>query len=414
MNKNFLLGKLPVFNNNKDKIVDDQSTGDIINAIVKAHKRHIADYALISSYFRGSNKIETCKNIFKFLKENIKYVIDSGEKQLIKSPAAILATGYCDCKCYALFAGGILSNLKIPFVYRFASYKLYDRLPGHVFVVVNPDSENEIYIDPVLRTFNQKKHYYYKIDKMGLYTVSGIGKVAKSVKKAARKDKKAAKKAAGKTLGQKLKKGAKVILKVAASPARNAFLVLVKINFHNLAANLARAWEKDPTKVQHTWEGLGGQMNSLKKAFDQGKGKKRILGCAGCQNCNCGNAQVGFAPAAAAAAAAPILIKIASLLKSIGIDPAELLQIGKDALNNKVQQLVTDTLAPKADKEENIIDVAQAATMEMPTMAPINTSPLSVPIETNIDNVLPENKNKMLPLYLIGGAAVLYLATRKK
>jgi hypothetical protein len=39
------------------------------------------------------------------------------------------------------------------------------KLPHHVFVVVNPSTNNEIWIDPVVKAFDYKKQYFYKIDK---------------------------------------------------------------------------------------------------------------------------------------------------------------------------------------------------------------------------------------------------------
>lgn len=417
-----LLQILQPYRNQHQKLMDEQQTDDIIDAILKAHKLYQPEYKKISSFFKGSNNKETAKNVWNFLKKNVPYKIESGSKQTIKSPSAILLNSG-DCKHYASFAGGICAALGIPFAYRFASYKLLDSTPQHVFVVVNPNTENEIWIDPVLPSFNYKKAYQSATDrKMAIYSISGIGatkaqkaavKAAKAAKKAAPKgtakkaakaELKAAKKAAGVTLGQKLKKGAKVVLKVAASPARNAFLLLVKINFGNLAVKLSKAWEKDASKVTHFWEGLGGKINNLKKQWEQGRTKKRIFGvcnCGGkCNQCN-HSAEIGFAPAAAAAAAAPILAKVADLLKQIGIDPAELVEIGKNAINDKAQELVKNALAPKAETEAENIETANVA-------VPDDTIDASGSAGTS-----SKKSNYILPAVLIGGG-LLYLATRKK
>ena len=219
MNVGSILGRLAPYKAQERKIVEDQSTGDIISAITKAHILYAPEYKKISSFFKGSNSKQTGKKIFDFLKSNVKYVIEPGDKQTVKSPAAILAQGFGDCKHYAGFSGGILQHLGIPFAYRFASYRMLDKQPQHVFVVINPGG-NEIWLDPVLTEYNYQKPYTYAKDKkMALYTISGIG--------ATKSEKKAAKKAAGKTLGQKIKKGTKAVLKVAASPVRNAFLLLI-------------------------------------------------------------------------------------------------------------------------------------------------------------------------------------------
>jgi hypothetical protein len=428
MNARILMGRLGPFKNRREMLVADQSTGDIIEAILKAHELHAQDYSKISSFFSAATKRQTAQKIFNFLKNNVKYRIEPGSKQTVKSPAAILATGYGDCKHYSLFAGGILQNLNIPFAYRFASYKLLDKQPQHVFVVVNPGTNKEIWIDPVVGEFDYKKPYTYAIDKkMALYSISGIGATAqqkaalkqakaakkaaptKAAKKAATENVKAARKAAGRTTGQVLKKGAKVVLKVAAAPVRNSFLLLVRINFAGLATKLANAWDKAPSKLQNFWESAGGQINALKKAWEKGSTKKRIFG----------NEQIGvapLAPTAAAVTAAPLLIKVADFLKSIGIDPDELVEIGKDAINRKAQDLAKDVLEPKAATDASYIKVADQVFIQ-PTedVLPAEELPASMDITEQPTYVKPmeTKKTNYLPL-ILGGAAVLYFITRKK
>ena len=150
ISRTFLLHQISGFENRKDVIVEDQSTGDIIKAILDLHPKYKDDYKKLSIYFRGTNEIKSCEKIWNFLKKNIKYVIESENKQYVRSPAAILRQAVSDCKCYSLFAGGICDALGMKFCYRFASYNDYNKQPGHVFVVVNPGTNNEIWIDPVL------------------------------------------------------------------------------------------------------------------------------------------------------------------------------------------------------------------------------------------------------------------------
>lgn len=430
MTANSILGILTPYQNKVTKLVNDQSTGDIISAITTAHEQYKPEYKKISYLFKGGNSKQTGKKIFDFLKRNVKYKIESGEAQTVKSPSAILAQGHGDCKHYSLFAGGVLGSLGVPFAYRFASYKTFSREPGHVFTVINPGTDNEIWVDPVLPEFNYHKPYTYAKDKkMAVYSIAGIGatkaqktaiKAAKAAKKAAPKGVakkqakaavKAAKKAAGTTLGQKLKKGAKVILKVAASPARNAFLLLVKVNFANLAVKLSKAWDKEPSKITEFWNGIGGQINNLKKQWEKGRTKKRILGCTECQ------AEIGFAPAAAAAAAAPILAKVAQVLKNIGIDPEELVQIGKEAINEKAQQLVKEALVPTAQDQAETIAVAQMATGEelgpVPTQSQAVISPTTATSlqETTTTTTTGNNINKILP-WVAAGAVIYFIAKK--
>ena len=391
MNTGILLGRLTPYQAQEFKLVDEQNTGDIINAITTAHKKYRPEYKKIAGYFRGSNAKQTGQNIFNFLKNNVRYVIEPNDKQTVKSPAAIIAEKEGDCKHYSSWAGGILDQLNIPFSYRFASYKMFDKTPQHVFVVINPGTKNEIWLDPVLSSYDYKKPYTYAKDKqMALYSVSGIGAPPK---KQAKAEKKAAKKAAGKTVGQKLKKGTKAVLKVAASPVRNAFLVLVKINFANLAVKLQNAYTKAPSKVQIFWESAGGKIQALKTAWEKGSSKKRIFG-------------IGLNPAALAAAAAPLLIKVTELLKSIGVDPEDLVQIGKDALNKKAQELAKKVLEPKAGKDASELEVSDQLFDEGDEN--IETETLTKKKPGGFKNM-----TTTLPL-LLGGAAVVYFLTRKK
>lgn len=418
MDASVLMGKLAPFQNKRTMLVDDQSTGDIISAIISAHKAHAKDYAQIAPYFNAYSKKEVGRKIFNFLKNNINYSIEPGSRQTVTSPASLLALGKGDCKHYSLFTAGILQQLRIPFAFRFASYRVWDKTPQHVFVVINPGTNSEIWVDPVLSEFDYKKPYYYATDKkMALYSISGIGataqqkaalKAAKGAKKAAptkeqkaaaKKEVKAARVAAGRTAGQVLKKGTKVVLKVAAAPVRNSFLLLVTINFGALATKLEKAWQTNPTKITNFWEGAGGKIDALKKAWEKGAKKKRIFGQ---------DSYIGVAPAAAAATAAPLLVKVADVLKSIGIDPAELVQIGKDALNQKAQELAKKALEPKAAKEAVNVDVADQVFPDE-TAAP--SEQITAEQAKTVQTVTPAPN--YLPL-IIGGAAVIYFITKKR
>lgn len=169
-------------------IADDQNVYDIIRGVKSIHNRYANDYDKICKYFIGDTVIDTCKNLFTFLRRSSFYFIEGEDLQTLRSPAAILATGKVhgiDCKNYSLFSAGILDAINrtglqsIPFCYRFASDKLFDPTPCHVFVVVYPNTDNEIWIDPIpqVNYFNEHLIYYYHTDKkykaMSLQILSG-------------------------------------------------------------------------------------------------------------------------------------------------------------------------------------------------------------------------------------------------
>ena len=393
MLKSTLIGKLSPFGGRKNIIVHEQGTNDIIKAILSAHKIYASDYDKISQLFWTGDVKTTCYKIWKFLKDNIKYIIDSESSQKIMSPAAILAYQGNDCKNYSLFTIGILDSLKRKNIisnklcYRFASYKILDEIPHHVFAVVVVGSE-EVWIDAVLPTFNQKKTYYHKIDYMPLYSISGteqIGLFGSQKKKKAFEAAKVEAKAKG--LPEPVKQKSKVVLKFALAPARGSFLLLVGLNFMGLATKLANAFKTNKDKTNSFWSNLGGNTNELLRKTEQGAKKKRILG-----DYQEGE-QIGvISTAAIAAAAAPILLKVGDLLKSIGIDPAELLQAGKQTIANQAKKVIA-----KATSKVNQLEEKQ---------------------DTEVTEAVKtlEGKKSMsnfLPLIIVGGIA-FYFITKKK
>lgn len=153
-----LLGEQPF---REVMLVDNQDTYDIIEAILNKHETCQADYDKFAFLFDGGTVPEICERLYNFCRINLRYVVEKTKKQYTSKPATILSRGYSDCKCYALFCGGVLDALKrqgkkISWAFRFASYNVIRKSPGHVFIVVKYRGE-EIYIDPVFLKFNYRK-----------------------------------------------------------------------------------------------------------------------------------------------------------------------------------------------------------------------------------------------------------------
>jgi len=393
MQKNILLGRLKSFGGNSKMIVRDQQVPDIISAMLSAHKMYASEYDKISQDFYSGDGVQTAKKLFQFLKKNVKYSIESDKNQRIMSPAAILSLGKNDCKNYALWIMGNLDSLKRKglinnkIYYRFASYKLLDEIPHHVFAVIQDQDGTEYFIDPVLSSFNERKTYYHKIDKipsMPLYSVSGIGAAKK----------KAAAKAVSPAAQPKEKK--KIVLKIALAPARGSFLLLVGLNFMGLASKLQNAFDNRADETQNWWKNLGGNPNELLRKVQQGSKKKRLLG-ADVEFASEGQIGVVAAgTAAATATAAPILIKLAEFLSKLGIDVKEVSEVGKRVLAKQVKNVVEKKLETNAELD-------QASQDEVDRI--VNQS----------ENINPDGTKKMnyLPI-VIGGALVIYLISRKK
>lgn len=160
-------------------VTEDQQVQDIVDAIIDQHIQCTGHYDLIYKNFLGGDLYDVCERLWLFCKENFDYSIEGVDGQFVSSPLTQLKRGHNDCKGYALFIAGVLDAMKrngmqIDWVYRFASYRLFNREPGHVFVVVNPKNEN-IWIDPVLDTFDLHYRYWWHRD-YPVYTISNKAK----------------------------------------------------------------------------------------------------------------------------------------------------------------------------------------------------------------------------------------------
>jgi len=324
VNKRQLIDLLPPVIGRVQMLKKNQGTGNIIRAMINKHKAHANDYLKIAGKFCTGNVLSTAQNIFYFLKSNVPYDQETLDEQTVKSPAAILTNalkGGTDCKHYSLFIGGVLdacsriTGKKINWVYRFVSYHLFDPVPHHVFVVINPGTSMEIWVDPVLPTFNERKQYFFKKDEkilgMPLYEISGqgigttfFGNIFKGIVKAG-----------------------KVVLSVGAIPARNAFLALVGLNVHFLATTLAKHLlvPADRQKMYNIWSTLGGHWAALTGTIGTGNQKKGLFGIGSyndfyLKSSISGLQSVGFAPAAIPgllAAASPIIAAFGAFLTDI-------------------------------------------------------------------------------------------------
>jgi hypothetical protein len=364
-----LLSKLTPLHGINKVIKITQSVGDIISGILNTHNYWRSDYYKICLNFNEKTPYLIGKKIFDFLKGHTHYVIESDGHQTLRSPAAILKLGSdkkigLDCKSYSLFIGGVLDALNrkgknINWCYRFASYKFTDKLPHHVFVVINPGSSKEIWIDPVLPSYNEKKQYFYKVDRkpknMALIQVSGIGR-----RKKTKQERKQRRQEIKKNIKEKIKKRGKLLLKFnpATVPARNAFLLLVKLNVFNLASRLNLLIQKDPNKLKKFWENIGGTWNNLVRNIGIGaKKRERKLS----KQSKIG--EVATAASAAVISATPIIIKIVKLLKDAGINADTLIEAGKTVVRAVASKKIDDQAAAQ-ETAETLEETGEAEPME--------------------------------------------------
>ena len=292
--KELLMGRL-TYQGEKKLLMENQQVDDIINQLIKHHTEHAADYDKICMFFVRDSPRKTLQAIFDFLKKNVDYVVESEENQKLKTPGSIIYTGKTtgsDCKNYSLFTNGIVDALnrkgivKIPFCYRFASYKLFQEQPQHVFAVAYPGTKNEIWIDPVLPTFDYRKKYTSKIDKkpMALYSVSGVGCYdckdktigkTRAERKEKRKERQQKRRSGADCTGRTLMK-----FNPAAVAARKAFLFLVRLNIRGLGKKMYYGLNTPQTadKIYKKWCGFGGKASVLRDTVAKVERKLRSRG----------------------------------------------------------------------------------------------------------------------------------------
>jgi len=361
MNSTFLLGKLTPFTNKSSLLVDNQNTTDIIKQIIETHNLYKKDYDKIAGYFWKGNTKETCKYLFNFLKDNVKYSIEPDSRQSVKSPSAILATGrfsngYNDCKHYSLFQAGVFDALnrmgkKIDWCYRFANYKIFSTTPHHVFVVVKIKGI-EYWCDPVLETWNNRKPYINKIDKkMSLYSISGIGCNCQDgsygmseIGRVPKAQRRSARRTGENCTGRKLAKYAPPLI-----AGRKAFLLIVRLNFRHTAVKLATAFlhPESKNKILQKWCSFGGNAALLKSTVAKAAATYKRKHPKGKYA-----SSIGIAPAALPAAwatALPIIAAMAPLVAAAAkfLPPGQAREITEN-----ITDAATDITSQLQDQEQ--------------------------------------------------------------
>ena len=355
------------YGGNSNVVKHYQNVNDIMQQVERAHELHTKEYDTFSNEFWNNNVANTCSNLWQYCKRNIKYTEEPKDDQTTKSPGAILILakkinegavrghskemGGLDCKHYSLFCGGIIDSLRrqganVDWCYRFVSYYPDDNNLHHVFVVVSPNTNNEIFVDPVLTGYNLKKKYYYFCDvkpKDMLRHVSGVNEEVGKKEKHHHTHHKLHIKLPPIKLG-------KVFMKVANSASRNSFLLLLKMNVFNMATRLWNHGAKDHNssywkRLSSLWNKLGGNPNKLSTAIDMGHKhhekhlahKRARTGVHGEDMDGVGVVQAaGFA--AVIAAATPIIAALSKLLKEAGINTGALkehAEAGAEELHDK-------------------------------------------------------------------------------
>ena len=250
-------------------LYQDGDNAQLRGVIFDATPTAIAQTKQIAQQFKGKTELETCRNIFNFLKQRIRYKED-GFHQKVKLPSALIRERVADCKSYSVFTYAILTNLGIPCKYVLTSYNS-DPTPSHIYVC----TDSGIIIDAVYGKFNAEKKpthkFYKKVNDMRISTIAGIkgGHIKGNCNSYSTigatgnsnqwyKDNKS-------TLGLKLKdKATNIAAKVALSPMRGLFRKFIEQNGGGVATAIYRkVYVKTPIKKAIP-QGL---LNDLKASY---------------------------------------------------------------------------------------------------------------------------------------------------
>jgi transglutaminase-like putative cysteine protease len=142
----------------------DGETKDIIKVIMDMDARSdkYVDADAVEC-LRGSDDYETMRNVWKFVKSNIRYSADKRGREVVKSPAALFAIGRGDCKSFSIAEVAILRALGFKSLkYRFTAYKNSSDVT-HVYVIAKLRGQDVI-LDAVHDYFDDEVTYSYKKD----------------------------------------------------------------------------------------------------------------------------------------------------------------------------------------------------------------------------------------------------------
>ena len=268
---------------------------DTVKFIPKAAWKTKWQTEKIAPLLKGKNTHDTCRNIWNFLYQHVRYFKDEEGREQIRSPRRLWADRFrgVDCDCFSTTICTLLLNCGVHPKHirlRITKYKT-DRFQ-HIYPIVLTGDGTYITIDCVVNQFNYEEPYTQKEDhKMDLEFLDGIddAEMGKIKLKLPSKIK----------IAPKLKEGIKKVAHIAnrANPItlalRNGLLAAMKLNFMKIAQRIkwgylneeqAKAkdidldkWRRLVTvreKLESVFYGAGGKQENLKKSILTGRGNK--------------------------------------------------------------------------------------------------------------------------------------------
>ena len=223
----------------------------------------------------------------KWIRNNVKYKIDSFENQNIQLPSALLKTNTGDCKSISLLFLAIMEAAGYNGGFRFAAYR--GKNFTHVYNFF--ENKNKLYtFDACIKDLKEHKTYTNIKDMKVNYLAgtpmmideTGINRQP-TAKELMQDDRVLAingigKKKRFKKIKNFVNKVGKLTKTVALAPARGSFLLLVNLNFRALSKRLTKLKNKNENQFAEWWTKLGGDIDKLNKAIEKGSTKKPLFG----------------------------------------------------------------------------------------------------------------------------------------
>lgn len=322
-------------------VKNEANLSDTIEWMKKVVQTTKSQSKKIAKRLQGESVRETCSNVWNFCFHHFQYEKDEEQKEQIRTPNRSWRdrTKGIDCDCFSVLISTILTNLKIPHIWRMTRYQAPQM--EHIYPVAFAPNGKEIIIDCVVSEFNYEVPYTAKedvnmelqvldgvkgerynefgdrvlfendlpIDAQDLFLnemeLDGLGSLKdwrerQRAKKAKRKENRSENKKLPikERIKNGLKKGLNVINKLnpAAAILRAGILASMKLNVFKVASHLRFAyWSQDQArkknmdmskfnqlqrireKMEKIYFGAGGKKSSLKKAILEGKGNRNRM-----------------------------------------------------------------------------------------------------------------------------------------
>lgn len=158
-------GKLIGKTSNRAKVMHrDGDVEDIIEVILYADSMSKSFTPQLAQALRGKTDYETMRNVWTFVKRNVRYVRDRVGYEVIKSPGKTWHDRKGDCKSFSVFIGSILKNLGYRYKYRVAFYDRKNPNSGHIYPVVMLPGRGEVIVDAVHTRFDEEVPYWKAYD----------------------------------------------------------------------------------------------------------------------------------------------------------------------------------------------------------------------------------------------------------